>query len=283
MRISAIGQTQKFEVIGHRGNSGNPLNSLNIENTIPAFNSAFALGANGIELDVILTKNRDLVVHHDDRLGRVFLMAGNELQKLVSEYNTWQLFETELNLKGLTEELLKKDSHLTKNINVKFPFLYEVQIPKDKKLFLELKFLDDKLPQDKTYLKAITKAAVEFITEHGLTNQTYVLCFVPEALDEVKNLNDKITTAHNIHQGEASDLEKIKQLQKSYGFDIMNPPFAQATKEAIENMHHAGVKTYPWVWKEGSRQEIDEVRRLFLEEADGVISNQVEAALNAIY
>ena len=40
------------------------------ESTLPAFESAIAKGADTIELDVAMTKDGELVVHHDYRLGR---------------------------------------------------------------------------------------------------------------------------------------------------------------------------------------------------------------------
>jgi glycerophosphoryl diester phosphodiesterase len=40
------------------------------ESTLPAFEQAIACGAHGIELDVHLTKDGELVVHHDYYLGR---------------------------------------------------------------------------------------------------------------------------------------------------------------------------------------------------------------------
>jgi glycerophosphoryl diester phosphodiesterase len=53
-------------VTAHRGNSGECP-----ENTLPAFESAIALGADWIELDVYLTKDRQLAVTHDKDTGRV--------------------------------------------------------------------------------------------------------------------------------------------------------------------------------------------------------------------
>ena len=49
--------------IAHRGGSG-----LWPENTMAAFDNAIAAGADGIELDVHLTKDNVLVVHHDESL-----------------------------------------------------------------------------------------------------------------------------------------------------------------------------------------------------------------------
>ena len=296
MQVTSIGR--KFKVIGHRGNPGNPLNTKNIENTIPSFKSAWKLGADAIELDTILSEDGVLMVHHDDYLGRTFYIQTTPEQGLIGEYTADQLtYGTQLNSYGLGHSILDKilDPEYKDHINIdgnnllpknkhlaKIPRLDEVRIPLGKKLFLELKFINDKLGEDKQYLDNLVKKAIEFIQENGLPNQIYVLCFVPEALDKIKNLNDKIITAYNIYQGEASDLKKLEQLQKDYGFDIVNPPLDQATKEAIDNIHSLELKTYPWVWKEGAKKEIAEVRRLLNEGADGVITNQVEETLNAI-
>ncbi|HEX7323932.1 MAG TPA: glycerophosphodiester phosphodiesterase family protein [Rhodanobacteraceae bacterium] len=50
--------------IAHRGGSG-----LRVENTLAAFANAIALGAAGAELDVHLSRDGQVVVHHDDRLN----------------------------------------------------------------------------------------------------------------------------------------------------------------------------------------------------------------------
>jgi len=58
-------------VIAHRGDSTNAP-----ENTIPAFTKALELGADGIELDVRLTKDEKLVVIHDRFLDRTTTGTG---------------------------------------------------------------------------------------------------------------------------------------------------------------------------------------------------------------
>lgn len=57
--------TQALLVIGHRGSAGTAP-----ENTHPSFQAAADAGADMIELDVRLTADRELVVHHDMRLWR---------------------------------------------------------------------------------------------------------------------------------------------------------------------------------------------------------------------
>ena len=53
-----------LEVIGHRGGRG-----LFPENTLPAFEHAIALGVDALELDVGMTRDGVLVVHHDRALN----------------------------------------------------------------------------------------------------------------------------------------------------------------------------------------------------------------------
>ncbi|MCY4109987.1 MAG: glycerophosphodiester phosphodiesterase family protein [Chloroflexi bacterium] len=55
----------KTLIFAHRGDAANAP-----ENTLPAFESALSKGADGIELDVYLTSDGKLVVHHDHYLGR---------------------------------------------------------------------------------------------------------------------------------------------------------------------------------------------------------------------
>ncbi len=53
----------KPEVVGHRGAAG-----LEPENTLAAFRRACELGVDGVELDVLVSADGELVVHHDFRI-----------------------------------------------------------------------------------------------------------------------------------------------------------------------------------------------------------------------
>lgn len=58
-------------IVAHRGGA-----LLWPENSLGAVRGALALGADGVEVDVHLTKDGHLVVHHDARLGRTVLGQG---------------------------------------------------------------------------------------------------------------------------------------------------------------------------------------------------------------
>jgi glycerophosphoryl diester phosphodiesterase len=57
---------QTMKILGHRGASAD-----HPENTLPAFRGALAQGADGVELDVMRCKSGELVVCHDEVLGRL--------------------------------------------------------------------------------------------------------------------------------------------------------------------------------------------------------------------
>ncbi len=52
-------------LIGHRGCKG-----IEPENTLRAIRKAISIGAGGVEIDVQLSKDKELVVIHDDKLDR---------------------------------------------------------------------------------------------------------------------------------------------------------------------------------------------------------------------
>lgn len=60
-----------FEIVAHRGVAGD-----HPENTLPAFQRAIELGADGVELDVRLTKDKVPVVFHYYYLDKITSLAG---------------------------------------------------------------------------------------------------------------------------------------------------------------------------------------------------------------
>nr|WP_297071585.1 glycerophosphodiester phosphodiesterase family protein [Thermococcus sp.] len=71
---------KKILVLGHRGYS-----AKYPENTILAFKKALEAGADGVELDVWLTKDREVVVIHDERIDRTSNMSGSVKEMTLEE------------------------------------------------------------------------------------------------------------------------------------------------------------------------------------------------------
>nr|WP_288626034.1 glycerophosphodiester phosphodiesterase [uncultured Roseburia sp.] len=120
------------KVWAHRGASG-----YAPENTLEAFTLAASMGADGVELDVQLTKDGKLVVAHDEWIDRVSNGSGRiadytleELKKLQFK-KTHPDYEGECRIPTLREvfECLK-DTNLTVNIELKTGVIYYKDIEK---------------------------------------------------------------------------------------------------------------------------------------------------------
>ena len=70
-------------VFAHRGGS-----ALAPENTIDAFDNGLAFGADGLELDVHLSRDGVIVVHHDRTLDRTTTLSGPVAARAARELNS---------------------------------------------------------------------------------------------------------------------------------------------------------------------------------------------------
>ena len=111
---------EKTKVWAHRGASG-----YAPENTLDAFRKAVEMGADGIELDVQMTKDGELVVIHDETINRVSNGKGwvkdytyEELKKF--NFNKTHLEYTKEEIPTLEQVyLLIKPTNLTINVEIK--------------------------------------------------------------------------------------------------------------------------------------------------------------------
>ena len=111
---------EKTKVWAHRGASG-----YAPENTLDAFRKAVEMGADGIELDVQMTKDGELVVIHDETINRVSNGKGwvkdytyEELKKF--NFNKTHLEYTKEEIPTLEQVYrLIKPTNLTINVEIK--------------------------------------------------------------------------------------------------------------------------------------------------------------------
>lgn len=159
------------KMLAHRGAS-----DLYPENTLLSFKKAVELGADGIELDVQLTRDDQIVVIHDFVINRMYQGEGN-----VNQFDLLALKEIPLT----TEMALKSNYDESWNIE-RIPTLEEVLeiLPKDGQFILniELKTNDDQ------YTKLVENLIPLLKKYPGIH---YVISsFCAPALKSVKKLGD---------------------------------------------------------------------------------------------
>jgi len=108
------------KIWGHRGASG-----YAPENTLEAFSLAVEMGADGVELDVQLTKDEEIVVIHDETIDRVSNGKGWVKDYTLKELKTFNYNKTHPEYEFVTIPTLKevytllKDTELCINVEVK--------------------------------------------------------------------------------------------------------------------------------------------------------------------
>jgi glycerophosphoryl diester phosphodiesterase len=119
----------KTAIFAHRGET-----TRYPENTLEAFSSAVRMGADGIELDVQLSKDGEIVVAHDERLERVCDGTGYLNDYTLKELKSLDFSKTlpgkVCRIPALTEVFsLVKPSALTINIELKNTELLYLELP----------------------------------------------------------------------------------------------------------------------------------------------------------
>lgn len=157
-------------IIAHRGDT-----TAAPENTMPAFYRAIKAGANGIELDVRLTRDNELVVFHDYTLGRTSDGYG-----LVNHYTL--------------EELQSLDAGSWFSPRFKGeppPSLDQVfeSLPRHFLLNVEMKVVIKDMRQ-------IAHRVAETIARHQRRGSTLVASFNPVALYHLRRLDPRIARGY---------------------------------------------------------------------------------------
>ena len=179
------------EVIGHRGAS-----SEAPENTLAANRLAFQQSADGIEVDVRLTKDQKLVCMHDKNTLRT---AGQEL--VIKE-------STLKELKSLDVGLWKGKQWKGETI----PTLEEVlqEIPEDKKIFIEIKTGPESI---EPLIEDIQKSKVE-------SNCITVISFHQEVVKQVKRSRESLNVNLLIAFSGPKEISNEEGLQRLTEFKL---------------------------------------------------------------
>lgn len=183
-------------IIAHRGAS-----AVAPENTIAAFARALADDADGIELDVRLSRDGVPVVIHDETLLRTGLR-----QESVADMNAEQLGEVDVgswfNRAHPKHACADYDREGVLTLDQVFRLLED----RDARLYVEMKFGTDEGFVD------LTRAVAQSIKEHNLHSRVVVVSFDLAALARIKQLDSAIRTGALFEP--KSDLTTIVRKQR---------------------------------------------------------------------
>lgn len=232
-------------VCGHRGAS-----AAAPENTLAAFHSALDAGCDLVELDVLLTRDQELVVIHDNKLGRTTNGSGKVTQLTLEEIRScdaglWftDLFEGE-----------------------RVPVLEEaLEAIRDRATaMIELKQASQKAPGlvDRLGVALETAGAQDraIVIAWNLETATAVRKRCPEALVALS-----VFTRRGLRKARAADLDGVVTYRRS------------ATRRFLDEAHNLGLFVAPWTVNRPR-----DMRHFCLEETDIVITDLPHALVDTL-
>lgn len=240
-----IEYVRTMEITAHRGAS-----VLYPENTMAAFEGAWKMGADWIELDVQQSKDGEIIVIHDTNFKRT---AGIDA-------NTWELTSEEI------ADLEAGSFFSPDYAGEPVPFLSEVAaFSKERgiKLNIELKPTGHETDFEKGVIDIIREAGIE--DSCVITSQAY------EVLENVKAYDKEISTVYVMSLAYGD----ITQLTAADHFSV---EASNATESLISRVHGAGKKLF--VWTVNTKESITKMAE---RNVDNIITDNIELAKQCVY
>jgi glycerophosphoryl diester phosphodiesterase len=255
----------EFDLQGHRGCAG-----LMPENTLPAFQRALELEVTTLELDLRLTQDDVLVVHHDPHLSprRCVGADGEPVKKL--KFRELSAAELEGIDCGASPESGGADAARVAGAHI--PRLDEVlDLARGAAYPVRLSIEIKKQDSDQKYVR-IAALLVEALRESGLMRRTMIQSFETEALRAVALEEPELTRAALVRNPSLYD-ERLEQAETT----VLLPRFDRLRESDVRRLQAEGVRVIPW-----TVNKPDDMRRMIGWGVDGLITDYPDRALEIL-
>ena len=268
--------TYTFDLQGHRGARG-----LTPENTLHAFQKALELGVNTLELDVVVTKDNQIVVSHEPWMN-ADICSGPDVNSMTKEtekdYNIYQMTYEEVltydcgskynpafpnqQLESASKPLLKEVLHMadsiSKNHGKKINFNIELKSSSE----------GDELYHPKP--QVFVKLVMDLLQQETNMERVNLQSFDFRILKELHQSHPEVRLAVLVYETDVdSALEQL-------GFvpEIYSPYFPLVNKSMVDTVHSKGMKLIPW-----TVNEPEQMKSLLKLGVDGLITDYPDRAL----
>lgn len=234
-------------VLAHRGAS-----KIAPENTAAAFQKALQMGADGVEFDVHLTKDKKLVVIHDERVDRTTDGSGyikdltlRELKKLDAGSYFSQRFSGE---RILTLEEALESVRSSKLINIEI-----------KNIIIKYKHIE--------------KEVISIIKKMKLESKVICSSFNHYSIAMIKQLSPEIKTGLLY----VSRLYKPWIYAKRMGVEAIHPQYYSLSSDIIIHCHKDNIKVHVW-----TVDDKNTLKQMIYKGVDAVITSYPDIALESL-
>ena len=221
----------KILKIGHRGAKG-----FEPENTIIAFQKAIDLGCDGIELDVHLSLDNEIMVIHDETIDRTTNGKGFVNQMNLSELKTFKI----------------DNKHEIPTLEAVFELV-------NHNFFINIEL--------KSYetVEKVVELIEKYVQEKNWNYNDFIISsFDWNALQQLRFLNDNV----QIGVLASTDLDLAFAFAKFIKAKTINPYFHLLNAENVPRMQEKGFEIHTW-----TVNEIEDIQKMKSLKVDAIISD----------
>ena len=276
-----------FDIEGHRGCRG-----LMPENTIPAFLKALDLGVTTLEMDVVISKDNQVVVSHDPYFSAGFSIGPD--RKPVDKRDQKNLTLYQMNYaeikrydvgsngnvaypeqqkikayKPLLSEVIEQAEAYRKSKNLP-NFSYNIEIKS------ELSEYNKSQPEPATFCNLVQAVIKEKLLAERINPDRFIIQSFDFAVLNYWNQQAGIGTYPKVRLSAlVENLRSPEKNIKTLGFkpDIYSPYFRLISQDKIKWLHAENIKVIPW-----TVNKQDDMRRLKEWGVDGLITDYPDRA-----
>lgn len=229
---------QRTRIFAHRGAAGDAP-----ENTMAAFRLALEQGADGIELDIQMSKDGELIVIHDETLDRTTDGSGLVVSRTAEELRALDAAKLMPAYRGERLPLLRE--------------VLDFLQPTGLELNIELK-------NGIVLYGGMEEKAVALVHEYGMADRVIFSSFNHYSLVKLADLAPEIERAILYTAG----LYEPWNYALLIGASALHPYFYSVYPEIVQGAHAAGVKVRPYTVDDEAT-----MRRMLACGVDGIITN----------
>ncbi|MEM8889791.1 MAG: glycerophosphodiester phosphodiesterase family protein [Bacteroidota bacterium] len=270
-----------MDVQGHRGCRG-----LLPENTVPAFIRALEIGVNTLEMDVVISKDQQVLLSHEPFLSHEICIGPKEEEITEENEREWNLYQMEYEEIKACDCGMKVHKRFPEQKKMKAykPLLKEVIMAAEEKAKAdgrELPFYNIETksqPKGDTIYhpepELFTDLLVGVIQETGIAERTIIQSFDIRTLQVAHEKYPEMVLALLIENEDSpqANLEKL-------GFvpEIYSPAFQLVNEDLMNFAKEKGMKVIPW-----TLNEKDDISRMIEMKVDGIISDYPNRVIEAL-
>ena len=277
MKTTAFAST--VQVQGHRGDRGNfP------ENSIPAFMSAVKKGVDVLELDVVISKDKKVIVSHEPYMSSLYVSTptGDSISKAEERsYNMYEMsydsirqFDTGSRGNHLFPHQQKMKVHkplLSEVIDSVETFITAEEL-QPVKYNIELKSVEAEYGKYQPEPEEFVDLVMEIVNEKGIRNKINIQSFDPKILNVMHENYPEIEIAYLVFK---------EGIQKNLSFldfkpEIYSPNFRLIKNEQfVDSIRSLEMQIIPW-----TVNEEEDIKKMIDFKVDGIITDYPERVLD---